>query len=191
MAQKIVLNLGAGKLPLGVQTAYFNDWKEVRIDIEELQPDIVDDIRTLEKIPNEYADAVWACHVVEHIFWQDLPMMFHNMLRVLKSDGFAVIRVPDIASIADRIKDHFLDPLYETSGGPIAPIDIIFGQRGQLIKDNHNYNFAMMHKTGFTPQSMAFILDNLKIKGMIAARNYEIMTILYKDRQPTSEELNF
>lgn len=191
MTQKIVLNLGAGKLPLGTQTAYFNDWQEVRVDIEELNPDVVDDIRTLEKISDGYADAIWACHVVEHIFWQDLPKTFYNMLRVLKDDGFAVIRVPDLASIANRIKDGLLEPLYETSGGPIAPIDIIFGQRGQLIEGEHNYNFAMMHKTGFTPQSMAYILNNLQINGLITARNYEIMTVLYKNRKPTPEDLNF
>lgn len=188
---KIVLNLGAGKLPLGVQTAYFKEWKEVRVDIEELQPDIADDIRTLEKVPDQFADAIWACHVIEHIFWQDLPMTFHNMLRVLKNDGFAVIRVPNLAAIADKIKDGLLDTLYMTSGGPIAPIDIIYGQRGQLVKDAHNYNFAMMHKTGFTPQSMSYILNNLNINGMVAEQEYEVMAILYKDRKPTLDELKF
>lgn len=187
---KLVLNLGAGATPLEAQTNYFNGWQEVRVDIEEMKPDIVSDIRDLKDIPDGFADAIWACHVVEHIHWHDQERMFKNMLRVLKTGGIAVIRVPDLGSIAHLIKDGLNKPLYQIGDNVFTPMDIIYGYRNYFT-DDQNYNYAMCHKVGFTEQSLGEMLANFGIPAFTQCRNYEIMAVLYKDTPPNLNELNF
>lgn len=187
---KIVLNLGAGGTPLEAQTQFFNGWKEIRVDIPQLNPDVADDIRELKNIPSKFADAIWACHVVEHIHWHDQHKMFTNMMRVLKDDGIAVIRVPDIGSIADKIKDGFNSELYRIGNRVFTPMDIVYGHR-DYFTNIESVNYANCHKVGFTEQSLTALLKEFGIKGFTACRNYEIMAVLYKDKRPNLEELNF
>ena len=113
--KKIVLNIGCGKTKLEHQSKFFKDWKEIRVDaFENDTADLITSIVDLNKVPNESIDAVWASHVVEHNYWHDLPKVFNNMLRVMKEDGFGIIRVPDLGSIAARIEDGLLDTVYES-----------------------------------------------------------------------------
>jgi hypothetical protein len=42
----------------------------------------------------------------------------------------------------------------------------------------------MTHKTGFTPKSMAQILQSLNIQALVANRGFEVVAILYKDKKP-------
>jgi predicted SAM-dependent methyltransferase len=185
--RKIVLNLGAGGVSLSSQTQYFNDWREVRVDIEELKPDIVTDLTTLQGITNGFADAIWACHVIEHMYWHDLPKVFNSIVRVLKDSGFAVIRVPDLASISHLITNHLLDPVYTTESGiEVTPLDMIYSYRGFFDSTNSQkeYNHAMLHKTGFTPKSMTQILSSLNINSFISSKGHEIHCIIYKDVVP-------
>lgn len=187
---KIVLNLGAGQTPLQSQTSFFQGWNEIRVDLAEQSPHLVDDIRTLANVPNEYADAIWACHVVEHIHWHDLPMTFQNIMRVLKSDGIAVIRVPDLGSIADKIQNGLNDKLYQIGDRIFTPMDIIYGHR-DYFGDNERVNYATCHKIGFTEKSLTDLLRQFKINGFTQCRNYEIMAVLYKDKVPNLNDLNF
>lgn len=185
--RKIVLNIGAGKTKLESFTTYFNDWKEVTVDIEEIEPDVVSDIRDLKEVPNESVDAVWACHVIEHMYWHDLPNVFGSIMRVLKKDGFCIVRVPDLASIAHLITNDILKPVYVTESGiEITPLDMIYSYRGFFDKTNtqKEYNHAMTHKTGFTQQSLTQILSDLNIKAFIKSRNHEVQCVIYKDQVP-------
>lgn len=187
---KTVLNLGAGKTSLISQTLFFQGWNEVRVDIAELQPHVVDDIRELRNIPSNFADAIWACHVVEHIHWHDQPRMFRNMMRVLKDDGIAVIRVPDLGSIADRIKDGLNEELYRIGKRIFTPMDIIYGHR-DYFDGTDAEKYANCHKVGFTEKSLSEMLRQFNINGFTQCRNYEIMAVLYKNKVPNLDELNF
>jgi ubiquinone/menaquinone biosynthesis C-methylase UbiE len=189
--QKIVLNVGAGSLPLEKQTLFFRDYKEIRVDVlKEERTNIVSDVCGLKEIPDNFADAVWCVHVIEHVHWHDLPVALNSIVRVLKNDGFAAIRVPDLGSIADLIKEDLLTPIYETTAFPVSPIDIIYGHRGYFGADK-NYNYAMTHKTGFTEKSMQTVLKSLGINAFTQCRNYEIMALIYKDVVPDLSKLNF
>ena len=54
---------------------------------------------------------------------------------------------PDLQTICDLIaQDKLLEPLYESPIGPIFPIDILFGNRQQIMKGN----VYMAKKVGFT-----------------------------------------
>jgi predicted SAM-dependent methyltransferase len=182
--KKIVLNVGAGKTKLESFTSYFNDWKEVTVDIEEVEPDVVSDLRDLKEVPNESVDAVWACHVIEHMYYQDLPKVFGSIMRVLKKDGFCIVRVPDLASISHLITNNILKPVYITESGlEVTPLDMIYGHR-MYSNGNDNESLAMLHKTGFTQQSLSQMLGDLNIKAFIKSRNHEVQCVIYKDQVP-------
>ena len=179
--KKIVLNIGCGKTKLQSQSKYFSDWKEIRVDAYENDTaDLITSIVDLNKVPNKSVDCIWASHVVEHNYWHDLPSVFNNMIRVLKDDGFAIIRVPDLGSIADKIKDNLLDTVYESSAGPVSVIDMIYGHRGFI----ESWGDGMCHKTGFTQKSMEKILSMLNIKAYVKSTDGEVVTILFKDEAP-------
>ena len=176
-----MVNIGCGKTKLEDQSKYFLDWKEIRVDAYEnetahMKSSIID----FEGIPNESVDAIWASHVVEHNYFHDLPKIFNSMLRVLKQDGFAVIRVPDIGSIADRIEDGLLDVVYESSAGPVSAIDMIYGHRAFT----ESWGEGMLHKTGFTKNSMTQILNALGFDAHVKSDGGEVVTILFKGEPP-------
>jgi SAM-dependent methyltransferase len=179
--KKIVVNIGCGKTKLENQSKYFLDWKEIRVDAYDndtahMKSSIID----FEGIPNESVDAIWASHVVEHNYFHDLPKIFNSMLRVLKPNGFVVIRVPDIGSIANQIENNLLDTLYESSIGPISAIDMIYGHRGLT----ESWGEGMAHKTGFTKKSLNQILASLDLKAHVKSENDEIIAILFKEEPP-------
>lgn len=175
---KIVINIGCGKTKLDSQSKYFSDWQEIRVDAFENETvNLISSIVNFEGVPNESADAVWASHVLEHNYWHDLPKIFKSILRVLKPNGFAVIRVPDLGSISNKIKDGLLDVEYESSAGPVCVIDMIYGHRGFI----ESWGEGMLHKTGFTEKSMIQILNSLEIKSQVKSKNGEIIAILFKE----------
>lgn len=179
--KSIVLNIGSGSTSVHDFTHVFKGWKELRLDLYVESADIKCDIVSLESVPNNSVDAVWACHVIEHLEWYQLPETFRNIMRVLKSSGVAIVRVPDIGSIAHLIKEDLLTPVYTTDSGlDVCPIDMLYGHRG-LQEHTQGQN----HKIGFTLKSMNQILNNLNINAYTASKNYEIYAILYKDVVPT------
>jgi predicted SAM-dependent methyltransferase len=182
MDKNIVYNVGAGGLSVADQTDLFNGdyWQEYMVDVAECKPDIVSNIVGLEGISDESADCVWASHVVEHVHWHELPLVFNSILRVLKPSGFAFIMVPDLEFIVDNIKNDLLGVIYQSPAGPVSALDMIYGHRFQIESNPY-----MQHKTGFTQKSMSDILESLNIRTFISSRfGMELTTILYKDRYP-------
>ena len=179
--KKIVLNIGCGKTKLESQSGHFTDWKEIRVDaFENDSAHLITSIVDLNKVPNESVDAIWASHVVEHNYWHDLPKVFNNMLRVLKEDGFGIIRVPDLGSIAERIEEGLLDTVYDSSAGPVSVIDMIYGHRGFV----ESWGDGMCHKTGFTKKSMEQLMGAFNIKSYVKAEGGEVVAIIFKGEPP-------
>jgi predicted SAM-dependent methyltransferase len=97
------------------------------------------------------------CHVLEHFYWHEVPLVLNSILRILKPTGFGIIRVPDLGSIANMILTGITDTVYVTQSGlKITPLDIIYGSR-QIIESASSdaYRHAMAHKTGFTDKLMS------------------------------------
>jgi hypothetical protein len=182
-SDKIVLNIGCGKTPLNEFTKCFDGWKEVRIDaFENETADVISSIVDFEGIPDSCADAVWASHVVEHNYWHELPKIFSNMMRVLKDDGFAIVKVPNLATIAGAIHGNILTTIYDTSVGPVTAMDMIYGHRGLVEAMGE----GMAHKTGFTKSSMEAVLESLGIKAIVKEMQHdlEVVAFLFKDEPP-------
>jgi predicted SAM-dependent methyltransferase len=115
----IVLNIGCGNRRVKDFYPFFNQWKELTLDLYVEEADIKSDIVTLDGVPDESVDCIWASHVVEHQYWHEMPDVFSNMIRVLKPTGFAVIKVPDLAAIASRIEDGLIEPIGNIENGYI------------------------------------------------------------------------
>lgn len=180
MKDKVIYNIGAGGISVKDHTNLFNDgWKEYTVDVAECNPDIVSNIVGLPGIEDESADAIWASHVVEHVYWHELPEVFKAFMRVLKPSGVAYIMVPDLSTIADYIKNDILGVIYQSEGGPITALDMIYGHRGQ-VKENS----FMQHKTGFTAGSLSSILCELEINALVRPTGLELEAVLYRDVYP-------
>jgi hypothetical protein len=83
-------------------------------------------------------------------------------MRVLKSDGFAVITCPDLQSVAVLVaQDKLTEPAYVSPAGPIAPLDILYGYRPSMAAGN----LFMAHRSGFTER----VLRNTLLSGGFAS----------------------
>jgi len=109
--------------------------------------DIIDDISKLEKFPKNYAQEIYACHVLEHFAHAAIHDILRRWYDVLKPGGILRISVPDI----DRIVKIYINNWqhFQTPGN--TPwIGLIYG--GQ----SSPYDF---HKTGFNFCWLKFLLE--------------------------------
>src|SRR5438045_1858589 len=93
-----VLNVGGGskEIPL---PPHYADWEHVLLDIDPTaKPDVVCDARGLSALPAAEYDAIYCSHNLEHYYKHDGIKVLRGFMHVLKPNGFAEIRVPDIDS---------------------------------------------------------------------------------------------
>ena len=146
---KTLLHVGCASLNISDLKGFNNDeWAEIRFDIDESRnPDIIGTIVDLSLVETESVDAVYSAYNLDHIYPHEVPIALKEFFRVLKKDGIAVIKCPDIQSVCEAIgKDKLLDTFYQSPVGPITPIDILFGNRKAIAKGNE----FMAKKGGFT-----------------------------------------
>lgn len=161
MKKKRVLHVGAGHPDNGAtlpEVFLTPDWEEVRLDIDFLNhPDIIGSILGMGAVKDESVDAVYSSHNIEHIYFHEVPQALREFLRVLRSDGFLVITCPDLQSVCGYVVDDKLtNTIYDSPGGPISPIDILFGHSASLAA-GHQF---MAHKCGFTLTSLTAALQS-------------------------------
>jgi hypothetical protein len=154
-SRKRVLNAGSGSSnaralhPVFAQEA----WEEIRVDIDPgSKPDIVASITDLRTSCSAQSfDAIWASHILEHLYAYEVASAFAEFKRTLKSNGFALVTLPDLETVASLILDHGLDRVaYTSPAGTITPLDMLFGHSSSIAR-GHTY---MAHKTGFTCASL-------------------------------------
>jgi SAM-dependent methyltransferase len=148
------LHVGCGPLGKARTTPEFAGpaWTEVRLDIDpSVRPDIVASMTDMSAVPDASMDALYSSHNIEHLYPTEVSTALREFARVLKPDGVAVITCPDLQSVAAVVaQGKLLEPLYQSSAGPIAPIDILFGHRAAMAKGN----LFMAHRTGFTHHTL-------------------------------------
>ena len=170
---KKVLNIGAHKAKL--EFDYFKDYQEIKLDIcKNSNPDIVASVTDMGDIPSNIFDAVWASHVIEHIYWHELPGAFAGIRRILKENGTGIIMVPNLALLSDLLKDDINETLYESASGPITGLDMIYGYR-EFTKLGME---GMCHKIGFTPKLMSQVLNFCNIKNKVYTINFDIVALV-------------
>jgi len=148
---KTVLNVGFGGIAIKdlLYTEVFEDMREISLDIDnKFNPDILADVTDISHIPNNYVDCAYTSHMIEHIDYFKVPSVISELLRVCKPDGYVRILTPNLQVIGEKIASgDLLDVVYESAGGPISPIDIIYGHRHSVHKNRVDF---MIHRTGFS-----------------------------------------
>jgi SAM-dependent methyltransferase len=141
----IRLNLGYGDkiLPnfLNVDVAHERAGK---------QPDVICDVRNLEKFSDNYADEILAVHVVEHFWRWEVESILREWVRVLKPGGKMILECPNLKSACEEFLKN-----------PDAAA--LPGQEGQktmwvFYGDPRWTDPLMVHRWGYTPLSLAQVM---------------------------------
>ena len=178
-----VLNVGGNnkEIPL---PPWYAGWEHILLDIDPRgNPDVVCDARELRTLPEADYDSVHCSHNLEHYYRHDVFKVLYGFLHVLKSDGFAFIRVPDIREVMRAVVEKDLDiddVLYQSGMGPIKVHDVIYGHGGVIERSGNDF-FA--HKMGFTPKSLMEILRAAgfyKVGIMLVPNIFEIRAYAFK-----------
>lgn len=151
---KKVLNVGGNSKAIALPPQYA-DFQHVLLDIDPKGlPDIVCDARELMDLqPNQF-DAVYCSHNLEHYYQHDVVKVLDGFIHVLKVDGFAHIRVPDIPQVMRLAIQKGLDVedvLYHSDVGPIRVLDVLYGHAGEIEASGEDF---YAHKTGFSARSL-------------------------------------
>lgn len=155
--EKKLLNVGCGPLGRMHGFAGFEDWHEVRLDIDaSVQPDVIGTMTDMSAVPSGSINAIVSSHNIEHLYPHEVPLALAEFLRVLKPDGLVLITCPDLQSVCAQVaKGALASPLYESPAGPISALDILYGHRGAMAAGN----LYMAHRCGFTMQVLADTLQ--------------------------------
>jgi SAM-dependent methyltransferase len=183
-----VLNVGGNSKTIPIPP-FYGGWEHHLLDIDPAGgPDIVCDAREMTTLPPETYDAVYCSHNLEHYFRHDLPRVLAGFLHVLKPDGFADIRVPDMKAVFEEMLARNLDiddVLYESPVGPITVNDVIYGFGRKIEETGHDY---YAHRNGFTHRSLVIALRKAGFAAVFTGSlPKEISAIAFK-QAPTPEQ---
>jgi hypothetical protein len=115
-------------------------------------PDVVADARELAVLPAAQFDAVFCSHNLEHYYPHEGARVLAGFAHVLKDDGFAEIRVPDIKALMKHVVEAGLDVddvVYTSPAGPITAHDMLYGWSVELEQSGRDF---YSHKSGFSPR---------------------------------------
>src|SRR5450631_408349 len=181
-AMKTFLHVGCGPQTQSDLKGFDSDeWREIRFDIDpSAHPDIEGTLTDMHAVATASVDAVYSSHNIEHVFTHEVPTVLREFHRVLKDDGMVVLTCPDLISVCQAVvNDKLLEPLYESPGGAISPIDILYGHRGYIASGK----VYMAHKTGFTYSTLnnAFFEAEFKFTfGSARPANYDLWIVSFK-----------
>lgn len=188
--RRAVLNVGGNNRDIGIPPRY-NGWDHRLLDIDPTgKPDICCDAREISQhVAAASYDAVYCSHNLEHYYAHDVPKVLAGFHHILKPDGFAEIRVPDLIALMHTVvekKLDVLDVLYQSPAGPVTVRDVIYGY-GPIIAQSGQDFYA--HKTGFGPNSLIRALTDAGLPFIGTTRaNLEIRAFAFKQR-PSEERL--
>jgi SAM-dependent methyltransferase len=167
---KLVLHVGCGLRDHTTLHEDFQgpDWHEVRLDVDPgVKPDVVASMTDMSPVADASVDAIYSHHNIEHVFAHEVPIVFGEFLRVLRPGGEVRIATPDLQAVAEAIaKGRLEETLFRAEAGDIAPLDIVYGLRGD-IELGREY---MAHRTGFTVRTLGRKLNQLGFGKVQVAR---------------------
>jgi len=150
---KTVLNVGFGGSPITEQiyTDDLSKFREITLDIDAMYtPDIIADVHNISHIPDKFVDVVYSSHMIEHNHFFKVPTIINELLRITKDGGFVRLITPNLKPIGKIIEEgKLLEVIYNSAGGPVTAMDVLFGSRYHTHK--HGTDF-MFHKCGFTKE---------------------------------------
>ncbi|MDE2210516.1 MAG: methyltransferase domain-containing protein [Betaproteobacteria bacterium] len=177
VTKRSLLNVGGGSKVIPIPQHY-DGWGHFLLDIDARgEPDIVCDARNLHSLPAAQFDAVYCSHNLEHYYRHDGFSVLRGFRHVLKPDGFAEIRVPDLISVMKRVLVSNMDledALYQSAAGVISALDVIYGYASEIEKSGQDF---YAHKTGFSPASLRHTLELAGFPAVYISENPEVFEV--------------
>ena len=189
---KTLLHVGCASLNIShIKGFSIDDWTEIRFDIDESRnPDIVGTLTDMSLVETGSVDAIYSAYNIDHIYPHEVPTALSEFFRVLKDDGIAIIKCPDIQSVCEAVaKGKLLEPFYNSPVGPISPIDILFGNRKAVAKGNE----FMAKKGGFIYSVLDRALHQAGFEVRYGGRvknGRELSIVAFKQKKPEEEIKN-
>jgi|TARA_B110000967_G_C18676302_1_gene455683 ubiquinone/menaquinone biosynthesis C-methylase UbiE len=186
---KTLLHVGCGFSNISNLKGFnVDDWSEIRLDInEKVKPDILGTLTDMTLVETQSVDAIYSAYNIDHIYAHEVPLALKEFHRVLKEDGIAIIRCPDIQSVCEVVaQDKLLEPLFESPIGPIFPIDILFGSRKDIAKGNE----YMAKKVGFTYSVLNSLFADAGFEARYGGRikhRWELSMVAFKQKKSEEE----
>ena len=82
-------------------------------------------------------DAVGSAHNLEHLFAHEVPLALSEFRRVLRTEGFVLVTMPDLQQVAELVAaDNLEAAAYLSAMGPIAALDMLYGFRPAIAQGN-------------------------------------------------------
>jgi len=180
---KKVLNVGGNSKEIALPPQYAG-WEHLLLDIDpQGNPDIVCDAREMLGMPAVTYDSVYCSHNLEHYHRHDALRVLSGFAHVLKADGFAYIRVPDMRELMRIVVSRNLDIddfLYQSAAGPITVRDVIYGLGSQIERSGNDF---YAHKTGFTRKSLISALRATGFRWIFAGvGNLEVTALAFVNK---------
>jgi hypothetical protein len=178
---KTVLNVGGNNKAIPLPRQYV-DYRQLLLDIDPKgSPDFLCDARKLTTLDGGQFDAVYCSHNLEHYYQHEVTGVLAGFLHVLKDEGFAHIRVPDIHELMRITIEKGLDIdgiLYQSPEGPTRVLDVLYGYQIEIERSGNDF---YAHKTGFTRQSLLKALKRAGFSKIFsAAQNLEVTALAFK-----------
>ena len=186
---KTLLHVGCGPQDKSDLKGFNNgDWSEIRLDIDkDVKPDIVGSLTDLSLVETASIDAIYSAFNIDHIYPHEVPIALKEFYRVLNDDGIVVITCPDMQGVCEAIaQDKLLNVLYESSSGPISPIDVLFGNRREVSAGNE----YMAKKGGFTYSELDRVFFEEGFKTRVGGRReemYELFLVAFKQEKSNEQ----
>lgn len=189
------LHVGCGPKRKERTTRGFNTaaWSEIRLDIDpSVSPDVIGTMTDMASVSSGSVNAVFSSHNIEHLYPHEVPLALAEFMRVLTSDGFAVITCPDLQSVCALIaEDKLTEAAYTSPAGPIAPLDILYGHRPAIARGN----LYMAHRCGFTQTVLAATLKASGFASVASMRrsgpNFDLWALASKSARSEGEMTQF
>jgi SAM-dependent methyltransferase len=187
-----VLNVGGGTKRIAIPQHYAG-WSHFLLDISPgPDVDIVLDARRLTTLDASQFDAIYCSHNLEHYYRHDCAKVLAGFAHVLKPDGYADIRVPDMAAVLKAMVTNNMDiddVLYTATAGPITVHDVVYGWGAEIERSGVDF---YAHKRGFTVKSLTVDLEQAgfaRIMTAVMDPGFEIRALAFKTEPTEGQKL--
>lgn len=184
------------KLHVGCGDVILPGW--TNLDIEKLPGvDVVDDITTLTKIPDNSCDIIYASHVLEHVGRNEFENVIRTWNYKLKKNGILRIAVPDFEKIIiwyQKTK-QIIDVVGLVSGGQKTKYDyhkMIYDKKRLTeilldlgFHDIREWDWKQTDHSKFDDYSQCYLPHMDKDNGLLMSLNLEASKIT----DPPSEQM--